>query len=177
MRFDHVWMQPWQTEKLSQLAAVSCITGEVIEIGVYQGLSAIPIAEAIFPKTLHAVDHWKGSSDFTDDMRAVDNFDVFISNIIQAEKTNVTIHAQDWHEFASHWAAPIGFMHLDAEHTKSEVAEQIETFLPHMASGSVLAGDDYDWPTVREGITVHFNPGEVNVMGHKLWWVQFLWLL
>ena len=59
-RFDDVWMQQWQLDKLAELAGESCNKGAAIEIGVHQGLSAIPIAHAVFPDVLHAVDHREG---------------------------------------------------------------------------------------------------------------------
>jgi predicted O-methyltransferase YrrM len=171
MRFDDVWMQPWQTEELAKLASESYKFGAAIEIGTHQGLSAIPIANAIYPEKLHVVDHWEGSSDFQEYMRKRDNFDIFIANIIEGPKTNIEIHRQDWRDFARNWTDQIGFLHLDAEHTKDEVSEQIEAFLPYMAKGSILAGDDYNWFGVREGLAVHFD--KVNVMRNKLWLVRF----
>ena len=76
MRFDDVWMQQWQLDKLAELAGESCNKGAVIEIGVHQGLSALPIAHAIFPDVLHAVDHWEGSTDFRPEMLERDNLDI-----------------------------------------------------------------------------------------------------
>ncbi len=177
MRFDHVWMQSWQLSKLSELAVDSCDAGEAIEIGTYQGLSAIPIAKAIYPRVLHVVDHWEGSSDFTQPMRDQDNFNIFVKNITDSDAApnSITIHKQDWHEFARNWTDPVGFLHLDAEHTKEEVSAQISAFLSYMANGSILAGDDFNWPGVREGIFAsgRFIPREVHVMQNKLWWVEF----
>ena len=173
MRFDDVWMQPWQTGILSDLARESSGVGATIEIGTHQGLSAIPIANAIEPKILHVVDHWEGSTDFRDYMRIRDNYSIFLDNIAEGTRGNIDIHKQDWHDFAEEWRDPIGFLHLDAEHTADEVAAQIYTFRRYMPEGSVLAGDDYNWPGVRAGVLVHFRPGQVHVMHNKLWWVMF----
>jgi predicted O-methyltransferase YrrM len=171
LRFDDVWMQDWQTGVLSDLAYESRNAGAAIEIGTHQGLSAIPIARAIYPQVLHVVDHWKGSTDFRDYMRIRDNYSIFKDNIEEGTRGNIAIHKQDWRDFARDWTEPIGFLHLDAEHTEDEVSAQIATFLPYMPEGSVLAGDDYDWPGVRAGIAVHF--GKVNVLRNKLWWARF----
>lgn len=172
MKFTDVWMQPWQLNLLSEMAFNSCGAGAVIEIGVYQGLSAIKIANAIYPNTLHAVDHWEGSSDWSQDLRERDNFDIFMNNITEV-KVNIEVHRQDWRDFARHWTAKVGFLHLDAEHTKDEVSDQIETFLPHMAEGSIMAGDDYNFPGVYQGVNVHFNPRQIHVLRNKLWWAEF----
>jgi predicted O-methyltransferase YrrM len=171
MRFDDVWMPHWQLGMLAELASRGSNAGACIEIGTHQGLSAIPIANAIHPKVLHVVDHWEGSTDFREFIRERDNYAVFIANAAEGARGNIKVHKQDWHDFAKDWNAKIGFLHLDAEHTKDEVAAQIGEFLPYMTAGSILSGDDYNWTSEREGIAVHFN--KVKVMGNKLWWVEF----
>jgi|SRR5580765_2251656 len=173
MRFDDVWMQPWQIGVLSDLAFRARNTGAAIEIGTHQGLSAIPIANTIYPNKLHVVDHWEGSTDFRDYMRLRDNYGIFMDNVAEGTQGNIEVHKQDWRDFAQGWTKLIGFLHLDAEHTKDEVSAQISEFLPFMINGSLLAGDDYNWGGVREGVAMHFNPGEVRVMRDKLWWVEF----
>ena len=173
MRFDDVWMQNWYLNKLCELAIKAGPAGAAIEIGVHQGMSAIPVANAIYPATLHAVDHWEGSTDFTPEMLARDNYSIFLSNIAEGARGNIQVHKQDWPDFALDWTGPVGFLHLDAEHTKTEVFDQIKAFLPYMAEGSILAGDDYDWPGVHEGVRSHFEYQHVHAMGNKLWWVEF----
>ena len=171
MRFDDVWMQPWQIGVLSDLAFRARNVGSAIEIGTHQGLSAIPIANAIYPKTLHVVDHWEGSTDFRDYMRIRDNYSIFTDNVAEGTQGNIEVHKQDWRDFAIEWTDQIGFLHLDAEHTEAEVLSQIGTFRPYMREGSILAGDDYNWTGVRAGVAVHFS--KVRVMRDKLWWVEF----
>jgi predicted O-methyltransferase YrrM len=173
MRFDDVWMQPWQLGKLAELASRACSAGAAIEIGTHQGLSAIPIANVIYPKMLHVVDHWEGSTDFRSYMRDRDNYSIFVANATEGTRGNIEVHKQDWRDFARGWTSDIGFLHLDAEHSEEEVSAQIGQFLLQMAPGSVIAGDDYDWPGVRDGVAMHFKI--VNTMGNKLWWVTFLW--
>ena len=141
MRFDDVWMPGGILTDLSVCRCCSDL-GDAIEIGVHQGLSAISIAKVIYPVTLHAVDHWHGSTDFTNAMLERDNYSIFLSNIAEGTRGNIQIHKQDWHDFAGEWAeenlaSEIGFLHLDAEHTRDEVSDQIKAFLPYMAPGSI----------------------------------------
>ena len=173
MRFDDVWMQPWQLERLAELARDSRGDGEFIEIGTHQGLSAIPIANAIYPATLHVVDHWKGSTDFKPYMLERDNYVIFMKNILDGTQGNIQVHRQDWRDFALGWESPVRFLHLDAEHTEAEVLCQIGTFRPYMAEGSILAGDDYNWPEVRSSVQTHFTQRQVHILSNKLWWVEF----
>jgi predicted O-methyltransferase YrrM len=172
MRFDEHWMGDGQTSELARLAAsTSHLTGEVVEIGTWQGLSAIPIAQAIMPASLHVVDHWTGQdSSIPPNLVDRDNYGIFMANVAEAG-VNVTVHKQDWREWIKTWTAPIRFLHLDASHTTAEVADNIEAVLPFMVHGGILAGDDWDWPTVEAGILQHLSR-PANIMWDKLWWVE-----
>ena len=105
-------MQQWQLDKLAELAGESCNKGAAIEIGLSR--RDAPIARAIFTTVgRHAVDHWEGSTDFRPEMLERDNLDIFVSNVIEAETHhNIVIHKQDWRDFARHWTASIGAVHI-----------------------------------------------------------------
>ena len=94
---------PVAARQTGQAAGSRCNKGlSAIEIGVHQGLSALPIAHAIFPDVLHAVDHWEGSTDFRPESWRRDNLDIFVRNLLEAGTThhNILIHKQDWRIFA-----------------------------------------------------------------------------
>lgn len=172
MRFDEVWMQPWQTQLLAELAArTNELWGAAIEIGTHQGLSAIPIAKAIRPRDMCVVDHWLGSSDFPPEARR-DNYSIFVTNIIEAHATNICVHKEDWREFALRFLGEIRFLHLDAEHTLKEVEDQIAFFMSRHAEGAIIAGDDYGWEEVQTAVRRSFPQPQINVEQNKLWWVQ-----
>jgi hypothetical protein len=181
LRFDEEWMGQGQLDVLAALAqSTSRLDGEAIEIGTWQGRSAIPIANAIAPKVLHVVDHWEG-----DDPAAVaqglgipaelvkrDNYGIFTANVAEATQGNVSVWKMGWREFAGQWDRPIRFLHLDATHTTREVSENIAALLPHAMRGAVFAGDDWNWPTVAAGVREQFSGDKINVLFDKLWWVQ-----
>jgi hypothetical protein len=175
MRFDEVWMSSQQLYALAQLAkSTAGLKGEVIEVGVWQGLSTIELMHAIYPDNLHAVDHWLGDSN-TDGQgitrewaESRDNYSIFLANMWEATRGNVIIHKQDWREFWGTWTQPVRFMHIDATHTADEVADNIEAFLPYAVGGAVFCGDDYDWPGVVEGVQRQFGTSH-TVVG-KLWY-------
>lgn len=174
MRFDEVWMSPAQLEALATLAASTTPTAPAIEIGTWQGMSAISIARSIQPRMLHVVDHWRGSTDIDPELSKRDNFHIFRENIEEAGLSgNIRIHHQDWHDFASDWNdQEIGFLHLDAEHTADEVSAQIAWAWPRMVKGGIIAGDDYNWQKVRQGLYRQFPRDMVQVRWFKLWWVK-----
>ncbi len=160
-----------QTAELAALAAsTSHLHGEVVEIGTWEGWSAIPIAHAIMPASLHVVDHWQGDgAAIPPELVARDNYGTFMANVAEAG-VNVVVHKMGWREWASAWDKPIRFLHLDGDHKTGEVADNIEFVLPFMVPGGILAGDDWDWPTVEAGILRHL-PRPQNIMWDKLWWV------
>ena len=87
------------------------------------------------------------------------------------------IHKQDWRDFARHWTASIGFLHLDAEHTRNEVVDQIGAFLSYMASGSIMAGDDYNCGAAyaRLAQIAHFHAEQKVKCRYgrtNFWWVE-----
>jgi Methyltransferase domain len=180
VRFDEIWTLDAQLVLLGALAqSTTLLDGSVIEIGTWQGRSAIPIANAIAPAVLHVVDHWLG-----DEPEAVaagrgirpelverDNYGIFLDNIAEATAGNVRVWKMGWREFAAQWTEPIRFLHLDATHTADEVSENIAALLPLFVPGGIFAGDDYDWPGVQEGVYRQFTREQVNVQFNKMWWV------
>jgi hypothetical protein len=174
MRFDEVWMGQWQLDDLANLADMTEGTpGEAVEVGTWQGLSAIPIANAIYPRLLHVVDHWQGSTDIPSRLSDRDNYSIFMANVAEAVPgNNVCVHKQGWREFIDQWDKAVSFLHLDAEHTADEVASQISSFLPFMPKGSILSGDDWNWPGVQAGVYQHFPRDIIRIRGWKLWWIQ-----
>jgi hypothetical protein len=179
-RFDEIWIGPQQLNLLGALAqSTSELDGEVIEIGSWQGLSTIPIANAVRPAVLHVVDHWKGDNadavaagtGIRPELVARDNYGIFRANMDEATEGNYQVHKMDWREFAAAWDQPIRFLHLDATHTEPEVFDNIAALLPYAVPGAVFAGDDWDWPGVCAGVRRHFSDAEICVQFNKMWWV------
>lgn len=170
VHFDEYWIGPAQLALTAALArSTARLPGEVIEIGTWQGLSAIPIARAVWPATLHVVDHWLGDSVPGIDPELVkrDNYGIFLKNLEDAKVTNVQVWKTGWREFAETWDEPIRFLHIDATHSADEVSENIAALLPYAADGAVFCGDDYGFPEVAEGVRREFPMADSSE--GKLW--------
>jgi hypothetical protein len=65
---------------------------------------------------------------------------------------NVETHRMGWREFFAGFAGRVKLVHIDAEHTYREVADNIETVLPFMVPGGVICGDDAHHPPVVSAV-------------------------
>lgn len=180
LRYDEEWMGLDQVNVLAALAqSTGYLDGTAIEIGTWQGRSAIPIANAIRPRVLHVVDHWLGDGPeavaagqaIRPELVARDNYGIFRANVAEGTQGNVRVWKMDWREFAAQWGEPIRFLHLDATHTTQEVADNITALLPYAAHGTIFAGDDWDWPAVEAGVRRALPGRVINEQFNKLWWV------
>jgi hypothetical protein len=180
LQFTEEWMSQGQLDVLAALAqSTGYLDGAAIEIGTWQGRSAIPIANAIRPRVLHVVDHWQGDDPeglaqglgIDPELVKRDNYGIFKANIAEGTDGNVQVWKMDWREFAAKWDQPIRFLHLDASHTRQEVADNITALLPYAVPGAIFAGDDWNWPTVEAGVRQAFPGRAISEQFNKLWWV------
>jgi hypothetical protein len=180
LHFDEEWMGQGQLDILAALAqSTGYLDGAAIEIGTWQGRSAIPVANATHPRVLHVVDHWEGDDPeavaagrgIRPELVARDNYGIFQANVAEGTKGNVEVWEMGWREFAAQWKDPIRFLHLDATHTTAEVSANIAALLPYAVPGTIFAGDDWDWPEVAAGVREQFPDDQVNTQFGKLWWV------
>ena len=178
MRFDEQWTTGEQLAFTAELAAgTNGLPGEVIEVGTWQGLSAIPIANAVHPAVLHVVDHWLGDEPEVlaaglgigrEFAASRDNYGIFLANIAEGTAGNVQVHKMGWREFAAQWTLPFRFLHIDATHSRREVSDNIAALLPFAVPGAVFAGDDWEQSEgVRAGVCEHFPEPMTRF---NLWW-------
>lgn len=168
--FDEEWIGETQLVKLAWLAAeTNGLTGDAVEFGVHQGRSAIPIANAIYPGLLHAVDDWQGFS-LPPEIRARDNYGIFLANLDAAAKDNVHVWKMDWRQWVLiNRGVPVRFAHIDATHTAAEVSANIAAVLPAMPPGAIMAGDDFGDREVQQGVFSQLDA--VRSMAN-MWWIK-----
>lgn len=130
-----------------------------VELGTWQGASAIPVAMSIarWGGTLSCVDTWSGELDrdggskpgkpplmlMAFARRAVEMGVGPIVRLIPA----MTVDA------ARYWSEPIDFLYVDADHGYEGVRADLEAWAPHVRPGGLVVGDDYGselYPGVKE---------------------------
>lgn len=74
----------------------------------------------------------------------------------------------------------LNFIMIDGDHTYEAVRDDIVAWLPKMKEGSIISGDDYGWPGVKQAVDeafgtraqVYGSPNKNFKMGSQWWMVQ-----
>lgn len=146
---------------LADFASVVPADQEIVELGVFQGRTALIMAWGASQGNgahVTAIDPWDTEGNvydppFTDaDSRIWAEYRV--RELGYAERIQlVQAFSQD---VAPTWTGkPVGLLYVDGDHTKEGARRDIETWAPNLAPGAVIAVDDYihvDWPGVAEAV-------------------------
>jgi predicted O-methyltransferase YrrM len=148
---------------LYSLCYMQEISGDVVEIGSWQGRSTTFLARAVKESDngkFYAIDHFAGNIG-KEDLYAVDgtlenlkeNFEKNMSrfdledviNLFDMVNTKAAEKLQD---------STIRFLFIDGDHTKEGVEKDIELFFPRLTKGSIVVFDDYfeGFPGVLEAV-------------------------
>lgn len=170
MTFTENWFGQSSQQVLAGLVAeIADVDGRIIEIGSWEGRSTVVLANST-SRTIHAVDTWKGcAADETGRLAAArDVHAAWQANIATATAGNVVEHRMDWRDY--HDNSPVALLFIDAEHTYREVIDTIDAYLPLMAPGAVMCGDDASHPPVWQAVTERFPDAE---RAAAMWIVRF----
>jgi cephalosporin hydroxylase len=148
--FTENWYSNDQLVELAETCkAVRDLSGDVIEIGCWEGKSTCIIANALLGDTVIAVDTWKGNLSEGDNHPSViaaqqrDVLSRFTENVAKFTKGNVQPVVSDCFEFLKQHKQKVKFAHLDAGHDYASVKNAIEMLKPLLVRGAVLCGDDF----------------------------------
>jgi hypothetical protein len=197
MAFTEDWYPAEQLDLLAKLAGSVAVRGHCIEVGVWEGRSALTIARAIAPEALCAVDTWAGNQEeqavlgvahpSVDAAKQRDVLAAFRENIAEARLENIHVFQMDWRELLTRLypqggtpdSQGIAFLHLDASHDYESVYQQIHTFYPYMLPGSIMCGDDFANASAgRIDLNGGVERAVRNFFGYKtrnngnLWWAN-----
>jgi hypothetical protein len=143
---------------------------EIVELGVFQGRTALQLAwgaEQGNSNHVTAIDPWDLAGNvydppFTDPGSRIQAFHNVESlgyadkiSLVQAFSHNV---AEDWAGYKTTGISrsmEVGLLYVDGDHTEEGARRDIEAWAPHLAPGAVIAVDDYghpDWPGVGRAV-------------------------
>jgi hypothetical protein len=174
--FHEAWYDGGQALYMAALARTAP-DGAVVEIGCWEGRSTVTLAQAVAPKVVHCVDHWRGNIDEGIDHPAAvaaaerSVYATFDNNMYRLTSGNNVRYCDDWRDWIARYgdpaSFPIAFVHIDAAHDYQSVYDCIMALRPFLVPGAILCGDDaYSelvWTAVQDAL-----PG-AEVMGKRLW--------
>ena len=113
-----------------------------VELGANRGCSAIATARVLsqWGGVLTCVDQW------VPDGKHLCDVQTFMLNLQQASITNVRIAHGRTEVIAAGWTNPIDYLYIDADHTYEAVTSDLRAWWPHLKTGGLIAGDDYEDP-------------------------------
>jgi predicted O-methyltransferase YrrM len=119
-----------------------------VELGTWQGASAIPVARAIrrWGGTLYCVDTWAGDVHTPDPSRPSVPW-MLVScarNMMQAGVgANIRLIQSTTLEAEGRFDRAIDYLYVDADHSYDAVAADLRAWLRRLNPGGLLLGDDY----------------------------------
>lgn len=171
--FHEDWYVGEQARFVGELARTAP-QGALVEIGCWEGRSTVAIAQSVFPRSLHCVDHWRGNEDEGDgeSIRLAKERNVFafwLENTQRLAAGNISASRMSWQEWIADWQEPIGFLHLDASHDYDSVHDCLQAIKPFLVKGAHLCGDDGYSDGVYRAVRDVFGSEAVREIGDRLW--------
>jgi predicted O-methyltransferase YrrM len=121
---------------------------KVAEIGSWKGMSTAIIAKTVsdFKGNVYAIDHWQGSVGVPEHKQAkiIEMFSVFRKNM---EALNLMGYIHPLVMSSEHASGifkddSLDMVFIDADHRYSYIKHDIESWLPKLKSGGIIAGHD-----------------------------------
>jgi len=168
-QFTEDWFSEWSQEALADLCRrTRDLTGDIVEVGSWEGRSTLALAAAAHPQVVHAVDTWRGSTGEITELFAAER-DVYSTFCANTEGLNIVPHRQDWRDYFTEQREPVKFCFIDGLHTYEEVRDQIDTILPLVVPDGIMCGDDVHHRPIQEAVIEQFP--DANVIA-TLWWAK-----
>lgn len=133
-----------------------------VEIGSWRGRSTAYMAVSIINSgkkiQFDCVDTWRGSLDeevHQNDPAVINDtlYQEFLSNMAPVRQVINPVRMTSQEAVTQYADGSLDLVLIDAGHSYADVSADIRAWLPKVRSGGVLAGDDYEWPGVKQAVT------------------------
>jgi predicted O-methyltransferase YrrM len=144
-QFTASWYPPGDEAALRRFVAVAGgVPGSVIELGSYEGRSALILRHALPDRRILCVDAWPDETVYAR----------FLANIDGQRIEHVRA---SWDEFKHRAVSDVAIIHVDMDHTYHQVCEQIRWATAVLPPDGILVGHDYQpgpdgWPEVVRAV-------------------------
>lgn len=149
----------------------------IIEVGTWLGASAINMARetrsAGLDTTIYCVDTWLGAEEFWTrwshtperDLRCRNGmpqvYYSFLSNVVEHGMQDIIVPVPNTSHIGSmilkHNGVQAELIYIDGSHEYEDVKRDIKDYMPVLASGGVMFGDDMNWYDVRAAVEDSFG--------------------
>ena len=129
-----------------------------VEVGAWKGRSAaymaVEIANSGKNIKFDVVDTWQGSLEHQTDPSITNDtlYLEFLANMKPAEDYYTARRMPSLEAAESYPDGSLDFVLIDASHEYADVRADILAWLPKIRPGGTLAGDDYNWPGVKQAV-------------------------
>lgn len=141
-------------EELFSLAYMQSLSGDVVEVGSFQGKSTFFLGHAVEQSKngkMYAVDHFRGNKG-KEHFYRVEKDDLsdleigFRRNIKNAGLSEVVtlINKPNFEAVADIADGTVRFLYIDGDHTADGVQRDLNLFASKLKPGAIIAFDDYD---------------------------------
>lgn len=146
---------------LADFAAQVPADQEIIELGVFQGRSALQLAwGASLGHGAHVtgIDPWDLPGNVYDPPFTESSSRRWAFHHVKTlgfSRRISLVHGFSADVARTYSGPPVGLLYVDGDHTKEGARRDIEAWAPHLAPGATIAVDDYhhpDWPGVAEAV-------------------------
>lgn len=148
-----------------------------VEVGSWRGRSTAYLGVAIKNSgkniRVDAVDTWRGSP--TEQVHQLDPavindtlYAEFITNIEPIRDIITPVRHSSIAAVKQYADNSLDFVLIDGSHEYQDVVDDITEWLKKVKPGSMLAGDDYEWPGVKQAVNELLPQAEI-IHGPGLW--------
>jgi hypothetical protein len=142
-----------------------------VEVGGYEGGSILAVALRFATRDIDffSVESFMGNLDGSMDGHRLPLRAAFLGNLARFPTLRARLVPGDSRLAAGLFDdGSIDFLFIDACHDTEAVLADIDAWLPKLAPGAIVGGDDYGWESVRHAVAQRF--GEVQVTGTGCIW-------
>lgn len=149
-----------------------------VEVGAWKGKSTVYLVSKILHSgksiQVDVVDHWQGSVEHqTDpDIQAGRLREVFEANVAPVREWLIVKDGKSTDVAQDYPDEMLDFVFLDASHDAASLTADCTAWWPTVKPGGILAGDDWQWESVQQGVRQYFEtlPGEYTLRQRDAGW-------
>ncbi len=159
--------------ELIQLIAARPRIRRYVEIGSYEGGSILALALRFQNRDIdfYSVESFMGSLDGTMDGHRLPSRRAFNANCARFPTLRVSSVPVDSAYSGMFDDSSLDFVFVDGCHDTSAVIRDIDTWIPKLRPGGVIAGDDFGWESVKLAVNERFPHANGTPSG-CVWWQE-----